>query len=95
MPQDDHPDVGDDSAAVPTRSASAPDSDPLRERIRVAREEDAQTERSIVRFIVGVTLGFIVSTAVMTLGMTLGQMWLFYTGMGMAVVCMGSILLRL
>ena len=67
----------------------------LRSRIRLAREEDAQTQRSIVQFIVSVTVGFIVSTAVMGLGMSMDQMWLFYTGMGMAVVCTGAILLRL
>lgn len=67
----------------------------LRSRIRLAREEDAQTQRSIVQFIVSVTVGFIVSTAVMGLGMSMDQMWLFYTGMGMAVACTGAILLRL
>ena len=63
--------------------------------IRLAREEDIHIQRSIIRFIVGVTIGFIVSTAVMTLGVSFDQMWLFYTGMGMACLCMGAILLRL
>jgi hypothetical protein len=65
------------------------------EHIRLAREEDVQTQRTIIRFIIGVTVGFIVSTAVMTVGVTIDQMWLFYTGMAMAVICMACVLLRL
>jgi hypothetical protein len=63
--------------------------------IRLARAEDVHTQRSIIRFILWVTVGFIVSTVVMTLGVTIDQMWLFYTGMGMAVLCMAVILLQL
>ena len=76
---------------------SSPDSqeDGARDLIRIAREEDVRIQRSIVRFLVTVTLGFLVSISVMSLGVTLDQMWLFYTGMGMTVFCMGAILLRL
>ena len=78
----------------PVESPPIEDS-PSRDLIRIAREEDAQIQRSIVRFIVGVTLGFLVSICVMSVGVTLDQMWLFYAGMGMAVLCMGMVLLRL
>jgi len=88
MSQPDEPEV-----EPSTVEEGAPD--PREDFIRQAREEDVQTQRTIIRFIVAVTLGFIVATVVMSLGAALGQMWLFYTGMGIAVLCMSLILMSL
>jgi len=84
-----------DHEANEGEAAPVTEADRSRDLIRIAREEDVKIQRSIVRFLVSVTLGFLVSISVMSLGVTLDQMWLFYTGMGMTVFCMGAVLLRL
>ena len=49
----------------------------------------------MVRFIIGVTVGFASAVVVMSIGVSLDQMWLFYLGMGMAVLGIIAIRLRL
>ena len=62
--------------------------------LRLAREDDVRTRKSVVRFIIGVSTGFASAVVVMSIGVSLDQMWLFYLGMGMAVLGILAIRLR-
>ena len=74
------------------KAEEAPDSSEL---LRIAREDDVRTRKSMVRFIVGVSIGFLVAVAVMSVGVSIDEMWLFYLGMGIAVLGMFAIRIRL
>ena len=81
-----------DSTEPPVDASGPPDKSTL---VRLAREDDVRTRKSVVRFIIGVTVGFASAVVVMSIGVSLDQMWLFYLGMGMAVLGIIAIRLRL
>ena len=79
----------------PDTEATNDESADTSELLRIAREDDVHTRKSMVRFILAVTLGFLLAVVVMGVGVSIKQMWLFYLGMGFAVLVMFVIRIRL